>query len=106
MQELVGGTISCTYPWDDLVGLICADDAVALGYPLNRALTDDDGKVYDIVPGTFFLCGLTEDSFTDIPEDLAGKYKELFRFPELYMRTLSGRMLHFRIGSGNPPEEL
>ena len=106
MQELVGGTIACTYPWDDLVGLVHADDGIALGYPLNRAIADEDGNIYDIVPGTFFICGLTEDSFTDIPDGLAGKYTELFRYPELYMRTLSGKVLRFRIGSGEPPEEL
>ena len=105
-QELVGGTRACTYPWDDMVGLVHADDGAALGYPLNRALAGEDGNIYDIVPGTFFLCGLTEDSFTDFPDDLAGKYTELFRYPELYMHTLSGKVLRFRIGSGEPPQEL
>lgn len=47
MQSVVGGDIACTYPWPDLAGLIYADDGIALGYPLNRMLKDEDGKVYD-----------------------------------------------------------
>ena len=50
MQELVGGNIECTYPWpNDNAGLIASDDAIALGYPLNRALIDPDGNIYDII---------------------------------------------------------
>ena len=63
MQKLVGGDIACTYPWEDPVGLIHCDDAIALGYPLNRMLKDVDGEIYDVVPGAFFLCGLTTNSF-------------------------------------------
>ena len=106
MQELVGGTIACTYPWEDPVGVVVSDDGIALGYPLNRGLLDAEGNLYDVICGPFFICGLTEDSFTDIPEDLVSKYTEMFRWPEMYMRTLDGRILRFRIGSGEPPMAL
>ena len=33
------------------------------GLPLNRALRDDNGEIYDIVAGTFLVTGLTDDSF-------------------------------------------
>ena len=103
MRELVGGDIACTYPWEELVGLVHCDDALALGYPLNRMLKDEDGNIYDVVPGAFFLCGLTEDSFGSIPDTLAEKYSELFRFPEMYMRTMDGHVICFRVGSDEPP---
>lgn len=106
MRRIVGGTIACTYPWTDLVGLVHADDAIALGYPLNRSLETEDGRVYDIVPGTFFLCGLSTDDFASIPDQLAEKYMEKFRFPEFFMRSMDGRILRFRIGSGKPPQEI
>ena len=74
MQELVGGNIECTYPWpNDNAGLIASDDAIALGYPLNRALIDPDGNIYDIIKGTCFICGLSYGDFTDLPEDLIEK---------------------------------
>lgn len=103
MQKLVGGMIACTYPWEDPVGLVHADDAMALGYPPNRMLKTDDGEIYDIVPGTFFLAGLTGDNFCSLPEDLAEKYAALFRYPEIYARTMDGHVLCLRPGSGEPP---
>lgn len=43
------------------------------GLPLNRRLED-----YDIIAGTFFICGLSEDNFASLPTDLMTKYKEKF----------------------------
>lgn len=103
MQKLVGGDIAVTYPWDDLVGLIHCDDAIALGYPLNRMLKDEEGNIYDVVPGAFFIAGLTEDSFGSLTDELAKKFTELFRFPEMYFRTMDERVICIRVGSGEPP---
>ena len=104
MQKVVGGDIAVTYPWEELVGLVHCDDAIALGYPLNRMLKDEDGKVYDVVPGTFFITGLTEDSFGSLTDELAERFMALFKFPEMYMRTESGQVVCFKVGSGEPPE--
>ena len=107
MQELVGGNIECTYPWpNDNAGVIAAEDAIALGYPLNRALTDPDGNIYDIIKGTCFICGLSSDNFTDLPQDLIEKFSDMFRYPELYVREPNGRVLQIRIGSGEEPRVL
>ena len=61
------------------------------------------GEIYDIVPGTFFICGLTSDSFGSLPDALAEKFKELFRYPEMYMRTMDEHVICFRVGSDEPP---
>ena len=107
MQELVGGDIACTYPWEeDLVGLVHCDDAIALGYPLNRMLKDEDGNIYDVVPGAFFICGLTSDSFGSLSDALAEKYGELFRYPEMYMRTMDEHVICFRVGSEEAPIQI
>lgn len=106
MQEIVGGYIECVYPWPDSVALICAEDAIALGYPLNRALADSDGNIYDVVKGTFFLCGLSHDNFTDLTDDLVDKFKQMFWYPELYIKTTDGRILQALIGSGKKPRVL
>ena len=57
MQEIVGGTIQAVYPFPEAVALICNDEGKLLGLPLNRALRNNDGSIYDVVAGTFFLCG-------------------------------------------------
>lgn len=70
MQELVGGTIQALYPFEEPVALICNDEGKLLGLPLNRALRDEEGRIYDVIAGTFFLCGAPEgsDSFENLTE--------------------------------------
>jgi len=87
MQAVVGGLIQLLYPFEDPeLALICNDEGKLLGLPYNRALRDEDGRIYDVVAGTFFLCRAPADS-----ENLAGltegqvKWgKERFRQPELF----------------------
>ena len=63
MQTIVGGLIEAIYPFDDPeIALICNDEGKILGLPYNRALRDDDGRIYDVVAGTFFLCRAPADS--------------------------------------------
>ena len=57
------------------------------GLPLNRALRDADGDIYDIVAGNFFIVGLGESDFTDLPHELAEQFAERFRQPEMFMRV-------------------
>ena len=75
LQAAVGGDIQAVYPYDDPVALICNEEGKYMGLPLNRALHDDEGNIYDIVAGNFFLCGLGEEDFTDLPADLMEKYQ-------------------------------
>lgn len=106
LQELVGGYIQAVYPWEDPVGLVCNEDGIALGLPLNRSLKDENGNVYDIVKGSFFITGLSRDNFSSISDKQASKYAELFQYPELYMRTEDGHVICFKIGSKEQPEFL
>lgn len=86
LQAAVGGDIQATYPFDDLVGLICNDEGKLLGMPLNRALYDDGGRMYDIVAGNFLIVGLGEEDFTDLSPELMKKFSEQFKHPEKFAR--------------------
>ena len=55
LQEIVGGHIQAVFPFDDPVALICNDEGKLTGLPLNRALYDDEGHLYDIV---HVICGV------------------------------------------------
>lgn len=55
MQEVVGGYVQAVYPFEEPVALICNEEGKLNGLPLNRALWDEDGNLYDIISGTFFL---------------------------------------------------
>lgn len=82
----MGGTIQAVYPFSDPVAIVCNDEGKLLGLGYNRALRDDDGNIYDILCGPFFICGLGEDNFASLPEDLLRKYAQYFQHPELFLR--------------------
>ena len=50
------------------------------------ALRDEDGDIYDIVAGKFFLCGLGDENFASLPKELQQKYEEKFRQPEAFLK--------------------
>ena len=87
MQEIVGGTIQALYPFEEHVALICNDEGKLLGLPFNRALRYETGGMYDVICGTFFLCGAPSDSdcFEGLTETQAEKYTKLFSRPELIL---------------------
>ena len=84
LQALVGGYIQTMYPYDDPVGIVCNEEGKLEGLPLNRALRDEHGEIYDVVAGTFAIVGLTEESFGSLESDLALKYSKLFAQPEQF----------------------
>lgn len=85
LQHEVGGWIEALYPFDDEVAIICNEEGKLDGLPLNRALTDEDGAIYDVVAGTFLVVGLSEDDFDGLSKDLMDKYKEHFLYPEKFI---------------------
>ena len=87
MQALVGGYIQAVYPYEEPVALICCESGKLDGLMLNRALRDSDGDIYDIIAGTFFIAGLGESDFTDLPHELAERFAEQFRQPEIFMHV-------------------
>ena len=92
LQKAVGGFIEATYPFDDQLGLVMNETGKLEGLPLNRALRDDEGKIYDIVAGSFLVVGLTEDDFGSLSSDQMQKYEELFHQPEVFVRMGKGIM--------------
>lgn len=87
-QVEVGGTFQIIYPGYDPVGLVCNDDGKLLGLPLNRGLLDDDGELYDVVAGTFFLVGLGGGGTTvSLTGEQIRKYEQRFHDPEQFIRV-------------------
>ena len=87
MQKIVGGLIEGVYPFDEPVALICNEEGKLLNLPLNRALRDDEGNVYDIVSGIFFVCAAPPDSdhFTGLTDRQVKTYMEQFAMPEMFL---------------------
>ena len=87
MQALVGGCIQATYPFEESVALVCNEEGLLPGLPLNRRINK-----HTLIAGTFFLCGLSEDDFTDLPPELMERFKRRFLLPECFVR-LDGEIL-------------
>ena len=88
MQEIVGGTIQAVYPFADSVALICNDEGKLLGLQPNRSLREENtGRVYDVVVGTFFLCGAPAgaENFASLTDEQMQKYKKRFFKPEWFV---------------------
>ena len=86
LQQAVGGSIGASYPFaDDPIAIVYNDDGKLMGLPLNRALWDEDGLMYDVIAGTFLVVGLGEEDFVSLSPELAQKYEEEFHQPEAFL---------------------
>ena len=87
LQKEVGGTIQAVYPFEEEAAVICNDEGKINGMELNRALRDDNGRVYDIIAGPFLICGLDGDRFGSLPDELISKFYEQFKQPEMFIQV-------------------
>lgn len=88
MQSVVGGPIQAVYLFAEPVALICHEEGKLLGFPLNRALRHPDShEIYDVIAGTFFLCGAPPESehFESLTEEQMERHAEHFAPIELFV---------------------
>ena len=96
LQEIVGGYIQVIYPFEDSVGIICNEEGKLLGLPLNRALRDEHGEIYDVIAGSFIIASLTEDDFGDLTDEQVDKYMKLYHDKEVFIRK-GQRIISFAV---------
>lgn len=82
MQEIVGGYIQAIYPFDDPIALVCDEEGLFKGTKWNRRISKDCA-----IKGPFFLCGLDEEDFADLPDALVDQYIQRFWEPEEFEFT-------------------
>ena len=90
MRRCVGGDIEAVYePGGRGAALICNDEGKLLNLPLNRALRDEEGEIYDIIAGTFFVCGAPPDSesFASLTDEQVDYWLKRFAKPEFFVRV-------------------
>lgn len=88
LQKIVGGSIQAVYPFDEPVALVANDEGKLLGFPMNRALRDDDGQIYDILCGTFFLCRIEEDHLHLWTRNKSCGFRKFLRFRKCLSKSM------------------
>lgn len=81
MQAVVGGLIAPIYPYKEKVALVGNDESIYMGMPFNRSVEGGYGGLF----GTFFVCGLTDDSFCSLTSEQMDRFKEKFKYAEILL---------------------
>lgn len=77
MQEIVGGDIDATYPYEDPVALVFNSGGKFAGLQPNRLLRLENGEPYNVVCATFFLAGPGGETFVSLTPEQLQKYESL-----------------------------
>lgn len=86
LQKAVSGYIEVIHPFDDNACIICNEEGKLNGLPLNRALTDDSGRIVDIIAGTFLVAGVSDDGFSSLSAEQIRKYSDMYAKPQMFFR--------------------
>ena len=81
MQAVVGGLITVSYPFEEKVGIVSNDESILLGMEFNRSIEGGYGGIF----GTFFVCGLSEDSFCSLTPEQMERYKKKYHQAEILL---------------------
>lgn len=92
MQEAVGGLIEEAKRFEDDAVIVGNEEGKINGMPMNRVTKDKNGKIIDIICGPFFICyaPFESEEFLSLSDEMAEKYKEMFKTPELFVKTENG----------------
>lgn len=92
MQNIVGGNIQAAYFFEEPVAIVCNEEGKIDGSELNRAVKDENGKMLDIISGTFFVCGLGDGNFISLQPEHRAKFEKMFKNPEAFLKMGKGIM--------------
>lgn len=66
--------------------MVCDEEGKICGKDLNRAVYDKDGKMMDIMAGTFFICDCSGESFGSLNKEQQERFTKQFLYPENFIR--------------------
>ena len=105
LQREVGGYIQAVYPFDSPCAIVCGEESKLNGEPLNRALRDDEGHIYDVIAGTFLIVGLGEEDFASLGQKEMQEMSARFAVPEMFMKV-DGRLAVIQIDADEPEPDI
>lgn len=93
MQAVVGGYIEAIYPYEEQVAIVCNEEGLINGLPFNRSMDGGYGGVF----GTFFVCGLTEESFGSLSPEQVKHFKERFKNAEILLGVIENEPITLKV---------
>lgn len=81
MQAVVGGSIQAIYPFSERLAVVCNEEGLINDLPFNRSVPGDYGGVF----GTFFVCGVGEETFCSLTSAQMETYKKQFQKAEILL---------------------
>ena len=91
--------ITATYPWEaDAVALVTDDNGMFTEKPFSRYIPELEQPI----KGNFFICGLGEEDFAELPQDLIQRFRERFWVPEAFV-SMFGQMAVIQMDDGTSP---
>lgn len=103
MQATVGGLITVIYPYEEQVAIVSNDESILEGMPFNRSVEGGYGGIF----GTFFVCGLTEDSFCSLSPEQMDRFKKEFHHAEILIAAKGNTPITLKVEPrpATPPEQ-
>ncbi len=89
MKTIVGGYIESVHPWEDAALIICNEEGLVNGLPLNRLVFE----LGEPIAGAFFICGVDGDNFVSLSEKQLQHYEKSFHYPEIINVTSIGYLV-------------
>lgn len=93
MQAVVGGGIQAIYPYKEQVAIVCNEEGILNGLPFNRSIEGGYGGVF----GTFFVCGLGEESFCSLTPEQVKTYKRKFHHAEILIGAMGNEAVTIKV---------
>ena len=93
MQAVVGGSIQAIYPYKERVAIVCNEEGILNDLPFNRSIEGGYGGVF----GTFFVCGLGEESFCSLTPEQVKTYKEKFFHAEILIGARGNEAITLKV---------
>lgn len=87
--------ITATYPWEERAALVTDDNGLFTEKPFSRYIPELEQPI----KGNFFICGLGEEDFAELPQDLIQKFRKRFWVPEAFV-SMFGQMAVIRMDDG------
>lgn len=91
--------ITATYPWEERAALVTDDNGLFTEKSFSRYIPELEQPI----KGNFFICGLGEEDFAELPQNLIRKFRERFWVPEAFV-SMFGQMAVIRMDDGTKPE--